>query len=527
VSSLEILNGKAAGTVVDLETFAGKDKITLGNRRTASVVIKDPWVSFVHAVITRQGDQFLVADKRSKAGTFLNGSQISVQGTILSNGDVIRLGKTEVRFTASGGAAAPAAPAPGAAPAAAAPAAAGPFKASAPAPGSTGPFTKPAAAPAAEGAAGGASAAELERAKKDLEAMRRAVAEREKALAEAKAKIREREGGGGRPQQLERMLQETTNKAKIRIEELTRLNQTLEARLTQGGAGNTVAQEKEIARLRSEWRSLQEEARARFEKLSAERDLLKIELERAQAEGGGAASAEAVEQLENMKASFGQIQSEKMDLEIQVEDLTEELGKLKADLANAKPMGGAGSAEEIAALQKVIDELNAKLKAAQNTSGPATAAPAVAALQARVAELEGQLKTAQAAPAPAAGAGPAVAALQAKVSELEAKLQQAEAAAQAPAAAPAPAAPAGDDARAAALQAKVSELEAKLQQAEEAAAAAPAPAGGGGDHEARVKELEAENASLLKDLEEINEDMLAQEEEYMERIQELENQLAG
>ncbi len=80
---LEILTGKAAGTVVDLAAMAKQDKITLGNRRTANVVLRDPWISFVHAVITPQDGAWSVADKRSKAGTFVNGAQIGVHGTSL------------------------------------------------------------------------------------------------------------------------------------------------------------------------------------------------------------------------------------------------------------------------------------------------------------------------------------------------------------------------------------------------------------------------------------------------------------
>ena len=113
MSTLEIVSGKAAGTVVDLSDFKGKDKITLGNRRTATVVIKDPWVSFMHAVITSDGPEFLIADKRSKAGTFVNGTKIGQTGTRLKSGDEIALGKTKMRFVSAGEGAAPSSAAPG------------------------------------------------------------------------------------------------------------------------------------------------------------------------------------------------------------------------------------------------------------------------------------------------------------------------------------------------------------------------------------------------------------------------------
>src|SRR5262249_29442847 len=91
---LEILNGKAAGLIVELSgsTF------TLGNRRNASVEIKDPWVSFNHAQITKSGDSFFVADARSKSGTFVNDKRVDRNPVALSPNDKISLGKTEIRF---------------------------------------------------------------------------------------------------------------------------------------------------------------------------------------------------------------------------------------------------------------------------------------------------------------------------------------------------------------------------------------------------------------------------------------------
>ena len=87
--SIEILNGKNAGTVVDLDELAGKGPITLGNRRTATVVLRDPWISFMHAVLEASGAGFTVADKRSKAGTFVNGTPVGNRAHALSDGDTI------------------------------------------------------------------------------------------------------------------------------------------------------------------------------------------------------------------------------------------------------------------------------------------------------------------------------------------------------------------------------------------------------------------------------------------------------
>lgn len=511
MSTLEIVSGKAAGTVVDLADFASKDKITLGNRRTATVVIKDPWVSFMHAVITQDGSEFLISDKRSKAGTFVNGTKIGQTGTRLKSGDEIALGKTKLRFVSAGGGAAPSG---GAAAAPAAAAASGPFT----------PHTAPTAAgPAVTGDAARLQAS-LDKANADLKTLRAAVGQREKALAEIKARNRELEAGGGDPEvaarlkeaettsrQAQRALQDTTTKAKIRIEELGRLNQSLEARLAQGGAGNVVEMEREIARLREEGRKLQEDARVRIQELTLKAEAggaMGDELKAVEAEVAESKAKVAALQddLESAKASFGHAQSQKMDLEMQVEDLQgaiEKIGK---------------SGEETAAMEAVITDLGTKLKASQDEliqvrasllAGDAGAAAAKAADDGKLGELEESVAT-----------------LEGKLKDAESRAQKAEAEAAEAKATAETAQSAADQA-----EAKAAELAAAP------AAAAAAPAAGGGDSaaasgdsaglEARVEELTAENEGLLKDLEEINEDMLAQEEEYMERIQELEDKLAG
>ncbi|RMG08070.1 MAG: FHA domain-containing protein, partial [Planctomycetota bacterium] len=367
MSSLEILNGKAGGKTVDLEQFAGQEKITLGNRRTASVVIKDPWVSFMHAVITHDGTRYRIADKRSKAGTFVNGNKIGPTGTPLKDGDTIALGRTELRFRDG------CAPVP----TSGRDAAAGPFTPTSASSPREGPFTPHAADPAA------GPSAEAERLEADLRALRTAVAQREKALAEANARLRELEAGGGDPdlarrlreaegqlRRLQQQLADTTAKGKVRIEELTRLNHALEARLAQGGAGDVAQLERELARLR-------EEGRVRIEQLARELAEAKAQAEgaspptdseaearaqeaeeRARAAEERARAAEeraraAEEGLESLKADFGALQAQKTDLELKVQDLEEGLGSL-----------GSGG-DEVAAMEEVIAQLNAELRAAR------------------------------------------------------------------------------------------------------------------------------------------------------------------
>jgi hypothetical protein len=164
---LEIKSGKAAGHTVDLSGST----VTLGNRRNATVELKDPWVSFNHAKITREGDRYFIADMRSKAGTFLNQKRVDAP-TPLSAGDKILLGKTEIHFIADG----PAAPAP-----------------SAPAASAAAPALVVEEAPPAPPAELLERLASLERdlaaAQKDAKNLREALVARDKLLADANSKL--------------------------------------------------------------------------------------------------------------------------------------------------------------------------------------------------------------------------------------------------------------------------------------------------------------------------------------------------
>ena len=80
-----------AGQALEIEKF----KTTFG-RRNADVVLDDPDVSRQHAVIERYDEKYLLKDLESTNGTFLNGQRVTVD--FLKDGDVIRLGKTVVRF---------------------------------------------------------------------------------------------------------------------------------------------------------------------------------------------------------------------------------------------------------------------------------------------------------------------------------------------------------------------------------------------------------------------------------------------
>jgi chromosome segregation ATPase len=554
MATLDILSGKGAGTTIDLDQFTGKDRIVLGNRRTAAVPVRDPWVNFVHAEIHREGDSFRLADKRSKAGTFVNGEPVGTVGRVLSNGDTISLGKTDLRFTDANSGAPKAA---GAAPAAAAAAPAAP---AAPAgiggmePHAGGPFT-----PAAPLTGDARLTAELQRAKNEASSLRQAIVARERELAEVRNKLRALEGAdpealkaareeaahaqnglGMALQQVQSahaMVEETKQTARIKIEELTRLNQTLEMRLAQGGAADTVALDREVARLREEGRKVQDQGRRRIDQLTLEKAALEAQLAEAQAGGGPdpeaeAKLAEAVARAEAAEAKqdeledrMGGIQSASRELELEVEDLRTQL-----ETATANASGG----DETKALEAAIAELNEDLAAAKDARREA-----LQALQ----QKDEEVAALRGASGGGSGVDPAQlialrnslakleeqnAALEKQNTSLQDKLAVAEAQSEERGAVPA-AAP-EQSAELAAAQAALASAQAELEAAR---AAAPAPAAGGGDAsalaelQARIATLEEDNASLLRDLEEINEDMLAQEEEYQTRITELEAQLGS
>lgn len=72
-----------------------KFQTTFG-RRNADVTLDDPDVSRQHAVIERYDEKYLLKDLESTNGTYLNGQRIAVD--FLNDGDVIRMGKTVIRF---------------------------------------------------------------------------------------------------------------------------------------------------------------------------------------------------------------------------------------------------------------------------------------------------------------------------------------------------------------------------------------------------------------------------------------------
>lgn len=110
VAKLQILSGKKRGSVFDLSDGS---EVDIGNRKSAQISIRDPWISYNHAKISAQSGRFFIEDLGSSNGTWINGEKIKRQE--LSGSAVIYFGKTKVKFLPEGEGAAvatTAAPAP-------------------------------------------------------------------------------------------------------------------------------------------------------------------------------------------------------------------------------------------------------------------------------------------------------------------------------------------------------------------------------------------------------------------------------
>jgi serine phosphatase RsbU (regulator of sigma subunit)/pSer/pThr/pTyr-binding forkhead associated (FHA) protein len=69
-----------------------KDSFTIGRRTGNDLRLDGADVSREHAVVARNGDQYVLRDSKSRFGTFVNGAQISEK--VLGSGDRVRLGQS-------------------------------------------------------------------------------------------------------------------------------------------------------------------------------------------------------------------------------------------------------------------------------------------------------------------------------------------------------------------------------------------------------------------------------------------------
>ena len=97
MAKLQILSGKRQGAVIELAT----GDVDIGNRKSAKLSIRDPWISYNHAKISGQDGRFYIEDLGSSNGTWINGEKIKRHE--LTTSVLIYFGKTKVRFTTDGG----------------------------------------------------------------------------------------------------------------------------------------------------------------------------------------------------------------------------------------------------------------------------------------------------------------------------------------------------------------------------------------------------------------------------------------
>ncbi|MBP7733233.1 MAG: FHA domain-containing protein [Caldisericia bacterium] len=77
-----------------------KNKVLIGTDPGADFFVDDPTVSVKHAIIFEKADGFYVSDAESVMGTFLNKKRV-LEPQKLNDGDIIRVGDTDLKFTQS------------------------------------------------------------------------------------------------------------------------------------------------------------------------------------------------------------------------------------------------------------------------------------------------------------------------------------------------------------------------------------------------------------------------------------------
>lgn len=91
---LQTQSGSQPGREYELSTAS----LTVGRYPLADIVIDDPDVSYRHAILTRAGETYRIADLGSDSGTYVNGQRIGPEPVVLAHGDIILLGS---RFSAA------------------------------------------------------------------------------------------------------------------------------------------------------------------------------------------------------------------------------------------------------------------------------------------------------------------------------------------------------------------------------------------------------------------------------------------
>ena len=333
---IEVRNGKAAGRSVELKGST----VTLGNRRNATIELKDSWVSFNHAQITCQGDKYFLADAHSRAGTYLNDRKVDRTPVPINPGDRILLGKTEIVVIPDAGAT----------------------------------KTAPAASAAADLEKIRALEAKLEslerehrQATGDLVNLREHVVAREKELAATSEKLRQL---ASRPKadpaetaRWQKQVEDLKAAARARLDEVGRYVKQLEARLQQqaGGSvapddtGQLIEKERQIARLHEEIQKVKEDSQRRLLEAA----------ERLQKEAGDPTEVEAErKRADDLEREAGILRS-------RVEDLESDKKKLEGEIKQVRA--------EITAYEQALEERNKDVERLEAIAGGSASRTAPAA----------------------------------------------------------------------------------------------------------------------------------------------------
>ena len=104
---LQVLSGSLQWKTIPI---AGA-RFLIGRKDSCHLILKDGWVSREHTLIMEpKPGEFRVQDLDSENGTFLNGERI--RDSAMRHGDVLRVGRTEMRFIQHAGTAAQRSPSP-------------------------------------------------------------------------------------------------------------------------------------------------------------------------------------------------------------------------------------------------------------------------------------------------------------------------------------------------------------------------------------------------------------------------------
>lgn len=92
--ALRVISGPQGELVLPLT----KNNMTIGRSPNSDIFLNDRTVSREHAVISKNGDVYQIADKNSYNGLWINNNNVSVSN--VKDGDLIQIGVFFLRFEA-------------------------------------------------------------------------------------------------------------------------------------------------------------------------------------------------------------------------------------------------------------------------------------------------------------------------------------------------------------------------------------------------------------------------------------------